>query len=191
MTVIHPREEASSGVTFAGRQRLWERVNSARTWLRNRLVRPKIKWHVIDPRVEMRFVPTLDEIHIPDAEVIFGTAWQTARKVLEYSPSKGQQCYLIQHYETWMGDKELRGCDLAVKFANKVVVSKWLYSVGKELGCDDLTHISNGIDLNHYRLVEPLARNPRVAMLYSKVPFKGAADGIRALENRPSEASRI
>lgn len=129
----------------------------------------------------MQFVPDSDEKYIPDGDIIFATAWQTVRPVLEYSRHKGEKCYLIQHYETWMGDKDLIDATWRSSL-HKVVVSKWLYEIGKDLGCDDLTHISNGIDLNRYRLIQPIARNQRVAMMYSKVPFKGAADGIKALE---------
>lgn len=180
MTIVHARQSGGTAPS-AGRRSLWDRANGARGWLQNRLLRPKVNWHRIDKRVELRFVPTLDEGCIPEGDIIFATAWQTARPVLEYSHEKGEKCYLIQHYETWMGEKELVD-ETWRSSLHKIVVSKWLYDVGKDLGADGLTHIPNGIDLNHYRLIQPIARNPRVAMMFSKVPFKGAADGIKALE---------
>jgi glycosyltransferase involved in cell wall biosynthesis len=180
VTIVHARQ--SSGTpSSVGSRSLWDRANNARGWLRNRLVRPKVNWHRIDKRVEMRFAPTSDEKYIPDGDIIFATAWQTVRPVLEYSRDKGEKCYLIQHYETWMGEKELVDATWRSSL-HKIVVSKWLCDVGKDLGSDGLTHISNGIDLNHYRLIQPIARNRRVAMMFSKVPFKGTADGIKALE---------
>ena len=180
VTIVHARR-LSGAAPPAGHRSLWDRANDARSWLRNRLIRPKVNWHKIDPRVDLRFVPTLDEAYIPAGDVIFATAWQTARPVLGYSQDKGEKCYLIQHYETWMGDKDLVD-ETWRSSLHKIVVSKWLHEVGKNLGCDDLTHISNGVDLNRYRLVQPIARNSRVAMMFSKVPNKGASDGIKALE---------
>lgn len=180
VTIVHARQ-LDSLPSPAGRRSLWDRANSARGWLRNRLVQPKVDWHRIDKRVDLQFVPSLDENYIPDADIVFATAWQTVRPVLGYSRARGEKCYLIQHYETWMGDKELVD-ETWRSGLHKVVVSKWLCDVGKDLGVEGLTHISNGIDLNHYRLIQPIARNQRVAMMFSKVPFKGSVDGIKALE---------
>ncbi len=181
VTIIHARQ-LSTAAPHAGHRSLWNRANHARGWLRDRLIAPKINWHKIDKRVDLRFVPLPTETDIPDGDIIFATAWQTVESVLGYSKSKGEKCYLIQHYETWMGQKEKIDATWRSDL-HKVVVSKWLYSVGQDLGVNDVTHISNGIDLNHYRLIEPMERRqPRVAMMYSKVPFKGGADGLKALE---------
>jgi L-malate glycosyltransferase len=176
VTVVH-----ANGMPPVGHRSLRDRASSARGWLRNRLLRPKIDWHKIDKRVEIRLVPALDEDYIPDGDIIFATAWQTVRPVLEYSRDKGEKCYLIQHYEIMMGEKKLVD-ETWRSSLHKVVVSKWLHGLGKDLGSDGLTYIPNGIDLNRYRLTRPMDRKPRVAMMFSKVPFKGGADGIKALE---------
>jgi glycosyltransferase involved in cell wall biosynthesis len=143
--------------------------------------RPEINWHTIDNRVELRFVPNPSEKWIPDGDVVFATAWHTVGPVLKYSERKGRKCYLIQGYETWMGKKELVDATWRSSL-HKIAVSKWLYAIGKELGSNGLTYIPNGIDLNRYRLTQPLARGRRVAMVFSSIPSKGAADGIKALE---------
>jgi glycosyltransferase involved in cell wall biosynthesis len=171
--VANPPAEDRS---FRGRLRL------GRKWLTDRFQRPAIDWHKIDARVKLSFVPTPDEKWIPDGDVIFATAWQTVPQVLKYSEQKGEKCYLIQHYEVWLGaEKELVDTTWRSSL-HKIVVSKWLHKLGTELGADDLTHIPNGIDQEHYRLTQPLSRERRVAMVYSSTPFKAAADGIKALE---------
>src|SRR5271167_1924822 len=85
VTIVHARQ-SSGAPPSAARQSLWDRANKARGWLRNRLVQPKVNWHSIDKRVEMRFVPSSDERYIPEGDIIFATAWQTVRPVLGYSP---------------------------------------------------------------------------------------------------------
>jgi glycosyltransferase involved in cell wall biosynthesis len=66
---------------------------------------------------------------------------------------------------------------------HKVVISKWLLSIGKELGVTDLAYIPNAIDHDHYRLTTPMEnRKKQVAMIFSHVPFKGSKDGIAAIE---------
>ncbi|MDD2690087.1 MAG: hypothetical protein PHT41_08075, partial [Candidatus Omnitrophica bacterium] len=67
------------------------------------------KWFVIDPRVRMLWVPTLDEKFIPDADAVIATAWQTAEWVHSYGPEKGIKYYLIHDYEHYMtADSETR-----------------------------------------------------------------------------------
>src|SRR6185437_7022342 len=102
------------------------------------LSRPSIAWQPIDHRVRLLFVPSSDERHIPDGDVLFATAWQTASAVLEASAAKGEKCHFIQGYESWMGPEEaVRETWLAP--TRKVVVSKWLLEIGRSLGARDLT----------------------------------------------------
>jgi len=63
-----------------------------------------------------------------------------------------------------------------------VVVSKWLYEIGRTFGCNDAAYIPNGLDFEHYRIVNPIERrSPIVAMMYSEQAWKGSRDGIEAL----------
>ncbi len=143
---------------------------------------PSVNWHPIDPRVEMLFVPSSDQRFIPDADVIFATAWHTVRSVLECAPAKGEKCYLIQHHETFLGPEDLVDSTWKLPL-HKVVVSRWLVQIGNELGSSNITYIPNGIDQTRYSLKMPIAgRRPRVAMMFSTVPFKGCRDGIEALD---------
>ncbi len=69
--------------------------------------KPAIDWQPVDPRVESLIVPDSDSRHLPDADVIFATAWHTVKSVLECLPSKGEKCYFIQGYESYHAAKEL------------------------------------------------------------------------------------
>jgi O-antigen/teichoic acid export membrane protein/glycosyltransferase involved in cell wall biosynthesis len=179
VTVIHPRR-----LRFPPpeKRQLRRRLGAARMWLKEMFLRPVIDWHKMDPRVRLLYVPSSDASHIPDGDILFATAWHTVRSVIECPPSKGKQCYLIQHHETFMGPQSLVD-DTWRAPLRKIVVSTWLADLAEKIGAYDTTHIPIGIDHELYRVIQPIAQRRRqVAMMFSHVPFKASADGIKALE---------
>jgi L-malate glycosyltransferase len=179
VTVVHPRR-----LNFRHRPKptLRERLRSVKFALFEMVTTPMIDWHPIDSRVRLLFVPSLAERYIPDADVVFATAWQTARAVMECSAAKGVKCHLIQGYETWMGPEELVHESWRAP-TKKVVVSKWLFELGESLGAGSLTYVPNAIDTDVYRLTQPISQRTRqVVMVCSTVKWKGSRDGVKALE---------
>jgi glycosyltransferase involved in cell wall biosynthesis len=179
VSVIHPRRlklPTEEKVTIRSVARI------TRWRLRELLSKPVIRWHRIDPRVRLLYVPNCHPRHIPDANVLFATAWHTVRPVMQCPSGKGIKCYLIQHYETFLGPQNLVD-DTWRAPLRKVVVSKWLAEIGAGLGANDISHIPIGIDHQLYRVTHPIPQRLRqVAMMFSHVSFKRSADGIRALE---------
>jgi len=177
VTVVHPRR-----TRFLPPPRgiyRWLRRNAGRA--RNVLFRPRRKWQPVDGRVELRYVPNLSARYFPDADAVFATAWHTAFDVDELPASKGEKFYLIQSYETWAGPKELVDKTWHIPL-HKVAVSKWLHKLGLDMGCRDMVHVPNAIDHSRFRLLTPIRARPgRVALLYSPLDLKGAAEGIDAL----------
>jgi L-malate glycosyltransferase len=152
--------------------------------LRNFFFTNKIRWIAIDPRIRMLYIPDASPRHIPDADAIFATAWQTAEAVLEYPASKGDKYYLLQSYESWNGPQERVDATWRAPM-HKVVIAEWLREKGLELGVppDSMTLIPNAIDHDCFKIIEPLEQRPtRVSMMFSRHEVKGVADGIRALE---------
>lgn len=144
--------------------------------------KPVIDWHPIDERVRLLYVPSADERHIPDGDILFATAWNTARPVMGCRSAKGEKCYLIQHYETFLGPRELVDETWRLPL-RKVVIAQWLLDLGINLGADSLNYVPNGIDHKRYHATQPIERRPRqVAMMCSHVEFKGSKDGIAALQ---------
>lgn len=179
VSVIHPRRliHSYSGARLSG----YRAIRKKMVDLYSLFQTPSISWHAMNPRVNLLFVPDSDARHVPDADAIFASSWDTVEPLLGYPASKGEKCYLIQGYETFMGPKDLVDATWRAPL-QKVVIAKWLIEKGKELGCEDLTYIPNAIDHNQFRLLRPIeGRSPRVAMLASPAPFKGTADGIAAL----------
>lgn len=129
----------------------------------------------------MLYVSDLNASNIPDGDVVLATAWQTAEYVLGYPKSKGVKFYLIQHYETWSGSKDRVDATWRAPL-HKVVISRWLYEIGRELGCENLDYISYGIDHKKYRLLSSIPNRPkRVVMLFRTGDWKGCPDGLQAL----------
>ena len=179
VAVVHPRQRNSPGP--AG-PTLRDRVRRMRFGLMELVSTPSIDWHPIDKRVKLLFVPSSNERHIPDSDVLFATAWNTARDVMRCSTAKGEKCYLIQHYETWMGPKHQVDETWRMPI-RKIVVSQWLLDVGKTLTGHSLTYIPNGVDLERYRVTQPIEpRTRQVVMMCSPVAFKASKDGIAALQ---------
>jgi glycosyltransferase involved in cell wall biosynthesis len=179
VAVIHPRRlkfPPPEKLTFRKLPRL------VRLRIHEFFSQPVVNWHNIDPRVRLLYVPSSADFYIPDADVLFATAWHTARSVLECPPNKGVKCYLIQGYEIWMGPQALVDQTWRMPF-RKIVIAKWLADLGHELGAHPLTYVPNGMDHSRYRVTQPIERRPRqVAMMCSHVGLKGSKDGIAALQ---------
>ncbi len=179
VSVVHPRR-----LKFLPPEKLnfRARLRRAKFGLIELCRTPTIDWHTVDKKVEMLFVPDSGNSHLPEADILFATAWQTVPSVLGSSQAKGDRFYLIQGYETWMGPKALVDQTWLAPM-NKVVISRWLLELGASIGASNLTYVPIGIDNRRYRVSRPISQRPRqVVMALSWVSIKGSQDGIRALE---------
>lgn len=140
------------------------------------------EWFALDPRVVVSWVPSLHLRHIPVADVIVATAWETAEWVVGYPEDRGRKFYLIQHFEDWCGDRQrvLNTWNLPL---NKIVISKWLGEIARAEG-ERFSYIPNGLDFERFGVdVAPDRRNPkRILMLYHYLDWKGSKEGLAALE---------
>jgi glycosyltransferase involved in cell wall biosynthesis len=179
VSVVHPRD-----VRFGPRPNLslYEKLRDWKNGLASRDRTPVIKWQKIDPRIVLTFAPDTHPTHIPEGDAIFATSWKTVASVLDYPLSKGKKFYLIQGYEACMGPKDLVDQTWRAPL-QKIVVSQWLFDLGKTLGATNVAYIPNAIDHERYKIaVPPEERSKRVGMLFSHEPFKGSRDGIAAIE---------
>lgn len=156
--------------------------NAVRFALRNldRCYTPD-KWLKMDPKVRFTCVPTLAERFVPDGDVVFATAWQTAEWVAKYTRAKGRGFYLIQHLETWNGPADRVYATWKAPL-QKVVPSKWLAETARSLG-EDAVVIPYGLDIENFQMVTPYEeRRPnQLMMLYHNAEWKGCEEGIQAL----------
>jgi glycosyltransferase involved in cell wall biosynthesis len=118
---------------------------------------------------------------VPDGDVVFATAWQTAEWVSRYSRGKGLGFYLIQHLETWNGPEERVYATWKAPL-QKIVVARWLAEVARDLG-EAATYIPNGLDIDQFQTVTPSEdrRASQLMMLYHDAEWKGCDDGLQAI----------
>ena len=138
-------------------------------------------WFQVDPAVRLLWVWSLEERHIPDADVIVSTCWETAEIVARYSTAKGRGYNLIQHWETWSGPEERVRASWKLPL-RKIVIASWLRDIAEELG-ESCVLIPNGLDFSRFNKdIPPIQRNrAQVMMLYHSYNWKGSADGLAAL----------
>lgn len=192
ITVLHARypDEATR---LPWREQPRVAVDLLRERMRDHVRRLPVTWHEVDPRVRLRAMPSLARPVLPPADVLVATAWTTARAGASYPARAGRKYYLVQHYETWDGDPGEVDATWRLPF-RKIVIARWLYRKGLELGAptSELRYIPNGLDHGKYRVIRPIAERPeRVAMLHHRAKWKGAADGIRALELARARRPRL
>lgn len=179
VTVIHPQK-----VKFGPAKEisLIENLKDVIKARLNRDLKPVVDWQKIDPRVKLLYVPDTEPSNVPEGDAIFATAWNTVASVLRYDSSKGMKFYLIQGYETFMGPKSLVDETWRAPL-RKIVISKWLLALGKELGATNLEYIPNAVDHDQYRILNPIrGRSKHISMLFSNSAIKGSRDGVAALE---------
>lgn len=147
-------------------------------------------WFNVSPAVNLLWVFSLDAKHIPNADVVIATAWETAEWAQHYPASKGRRFYLIQHLETWSGP-EARVLATWKAPLKKIVIARWLQQIAEDLG-EPAHLVHNGLDFTRFTLTTPQdARDPdSLLMISHSLDWKGTADGLAAFllarEQRPS-----
>lgn len=177
VTVLHPDvlKEGMTPLRYSKRVFRYLRKSMDRSY------RPD-SWFKIDPRVEMRWRPSLHSFFVPDADAVVATFWRTAEWVANYPVCKGEKYYLIQHQETWAGPESRVMATWRLPL-HKIVIARWLQAIADDMG-EKSTYIPNGMDLEAFGMdSDPEKRNPnRVMMLYHQSDWKGSADGLKALQ---------
>ena len=117
------------------------------------IIRRKPTWFK-DFHATIKWASDYSERHIPDADVVVATAWQTAEPVASYNSSKGRKFYLIQHYESlYHGAPEK--VDATYKLPlHKIVISTWLKGIMKEKFNSDSDLIVTPVDFGLFHYVE-------------------------------------
>jgi glycosyltransferase involved in cell wall biosynthesis len=142
----------------------------------------KYNWFPVDRRVSSKFVLTLRESHVPQADIYISTSMETSYHLENYSfVSNENKIYLIQGFEDWNWGK------IAVTKTwcfnlQKIVVSDWLYSMVSQYDLN-VKLIHNGVNREglYYKECIKSRNKYAVMMLYHKQTLKGSIDGIKIL----------
>lgn len=125
--------------------------------------------------------------HVPDADVIVATWWETAEWVSEMPPSKGSRVHLVQHDERVFSEDPAIKARVAATWGlpgfSRIVVSRWLKELGREEFGARTTLIGNAVD-THLFDAPPRQRNaaPAVGLMYHSRAFKGTDISLAAFE---------
>jgi glycosyltransferase involved in cell wall biosynthesis len=160
------------------------KLQSAAINTRNALsARSGLQWQPLAKGVRILHVSEPAAQDVPDADVVFATAWQTAEYVVEYPPEKGKKFYIVMDFDPWIAPREVleRTWNWPL---TKVTISSWLYDKVREAGCPatEVMNIPIGINFDQFQLFQDISnRRKKIAMLYSASPSKGSNDGLKAL----------
>ncbi|MGQ9558981.1 MAG: glycosyltransferase family 4 protein [Candidatus Oleimicrobiaceae bacterium] len=167
--------------------RFGERITSWRaTWLQarglaaNLLHGQRVRWFPL--RAELRCVPSVRDRFLPEADAVVATAWPTAYSVAALAANKGEKFYFVQGYETWRGPKQLVDGSYRLPL-KQIVVSTWLERLMREqFAATVVGKVLNGVDHRVFFNPEKRLNQPRRVLLpYSRLPWKGTADGLAAM----------
>lgn len=144
------------------------------------------KWFRIGPRVCLRWVPSLNSRHIPDADVVVATAWQTAEWVATYADRKGRRIYFLHDYEHYMTASEdfKQRIHKSFKRGLQIVCSSpAVRSMVQDAGGYIAAEIPNGLDFSIYYKAHETADAERnmIGFPARSEEFKGTGDAVHAL----------
>jgi glycosyltransferase involved in cell wall biosynthesis len=181
VSVVHPRR--INNVAMAAGP--FRKLHNAALDTRN-LFAPRVglKWQPLDEQVRILIVPEPTSRHIPDADAVFATAWQTAEYVRHYPRSKGKQFYLVMDFGPWIAPREVLEKTWRQPLA-KVTISRWLYDkvIASSCPATEVANIPIGINLDQFNLRADISnRKKKILMLFSHAPSKGSEIGLSALD---------
>lgn len=140
------------------------------------------KWFNINPFVKMRWVPDLNEKHIPDADYIVACPVESSFFVNSYCRCKGKKYYFIQHFEDWaMPSLQVeKSWKLPLK---KIVIAKWLLDKATQLG-ENAVYIPNGLNFTNFGVDVPFCKRTAKSILFLThyLEIKGTLYAIDAVK---------
>ncbi len=141
-----------------------------------------IPLNIFERKFKIKFVPSIKNYFIPDADVVIATAWQTAESVNKLRKSKGKKFYLIQDYEIWYGNPDKINESYTLPL-NRIVISEYLRGLLRQKFNADSTKILIGRNYDKYQNYNKIYHKPRTILFTDHVlENKNAAGAIKIIE---------
>jgi glycosyltransferase involved in cell wall biosynthesis len=123
----------------------------------------------------LRYGRRIRERHVPDADVIVATWWETAEFIAPMAPAKGRKVYFVQHHEVFEHMPLDRVKATYRSTLPKIVIAKWLIKAIEDDGNrEGATLVPNAVDPRQFFApVRGKRARPRIGTLFSETPFKG------------------
>lgn len=144
-------------------------------------------WFALDSQIEVRWVPMLHHLLIPNADVVVASSWQTAEWAINYPMSKGRKMYFVQDYEYYMSADEETKSRMARTYQAQmqaISISPAVEQMLIENGNSKAINVPNGIDFETFYSELPCDAPERITLGFAcrKEPFKATQDAVKALE---------
>jgi glycosyltransferase involved in cell wall biosynthesis len=119
--------------------------------------------------------------HVPDADVVIGTWWETLESLGHWPPEKGVKAHFVRHHEIFGGDPDRVRATYRLPI-QKFVIARWLQRVMEEQYGQSAVLVPNGVDWTQFNS-EPRGKAPvpTVGMLYSHVTWKDSDTAFAAV----------
>lgn len=120
--------------------------------------------------------------HVPDADILIGTWWETMEWLRGWPACKGMLAHFIRHYELFGGDPE-RVREVYRLKTMKFCIATWLRRLmAEEYGDPNAVLVPNGVDWSQFNSVpRDKAPVPTVGLLYSHVKWKDTPTAFEAI----------
>jgi glycosyltransferase involved in cell wall biosynthesis len=120
--------------------------------------------------------------HVPDADVVIGTWWETLESLRHWPAQKGIKAHFVRHHEIFGGDPERVRATYRLPIP-KFAIARWLQRImAEEYGHPETVLVPNGVDWRQFNS-EPRGKQPvpTVGMLYSHVNWKDSGTAFSAI----------
>lgn len=135
-------------------------------------------------RATLLSVPNLLPRYIPDGDIIFATAVETAEWVCSHPKEKGDKWYFVQGEEKWVGEERMIA-SWRLPLKRVTVGSRLKESIIEKAGVDCYGPVLMGINFDEFYhdreyLKNGLSYDERIGLMYHPYQEKGTNDGIAA-----------
>lgn len=151
---------------------------------RFKFARMKPKIDRFPDRATLLSVPNLSSRYIPDGDIIFATAVETAEWVGSYPNEKGDKWYLVMGEEKWIGEDRMIA-SWKLPFKRVTIGNRLKESILKKAGANSYGPVLVGINFDEFYhdreyLKDGVNYDERIGLMYYSYQGKGTNDGITA-----------
>tara|TARA_B100000686_G_scaffold354818_1_gene467430 strand:- start:2331 stop:3392 length:1062 start_codon:yes stop_codon:yes gene_type:complete len=129
-------------------------------------------------------IPEFTNQHLPDADILVVSSWQTAEAGALLASIKGKKYYFIQHYEALWTKQKLKADATYTKPFCKIVISSWLRQILKYKFEQETRLLVTPVNRDQFYCEQKIWNEPpKICLLHHDYDWKGYAHGIAAVQN--------
>lgn len=140
----------------------------------------------------IKLLPAINNLWVPDADVIVASEWPVVFDVYRLKESKGRKFYFIQGHETHFSNSDFIGKAIKMKM-NKIVVSNYLNKLLEEVYNEDSIVVNNSVNMEFFNNPDKYFNKERkqVSFIDSAAKVKRMEDIITAIDKLHEQYPKI